>query len=173
MKKETVASKVCVDASPALKLVLSEADSDQAEAEWQNWIRSGIEIEAPFLFIYETTSALRNRVYRREITQIEAEEALGILAGLRITSSSTGTTTDSPGIGCRRFNRPAAYDSFYLALAQLEGCPFWTGDRRLYNAVKSAHVEGSFKQIYIRKLHSIPAVHTCHLPARLAMQPFG
>ena len=80
-----MASKVCVDASLALKLVFSEADSDQAEAEWQNWIRSGTEVEAPFLFIYETTSVLRNRVYRGEITQSEPEEALGILAGLRVT----------------------------------------------------------------------------------------
>jgi predicted nucleic acid-binding protein len=137
VKKETVASKVCVDASLALKLVLSEADSDQAEAEWQNWIRSGIEIEAPFLFIYETTSVLRNRVYRREITQIEAEEALGILAGFRITYLHPPALRQTAWELAHRFNRPAAYDGFYLALAQLEGCSFWTGDRRLYNAVKS------------------------------------
>lgn len=88
-------------------------------------------------WIYETIAVLRNRVYRREITQREAEEALGILAGLRITY------LHPPGIRqvawelARRFNRPTTYDGFYLALAQLEGCPFWTGDRRLYNAVKN------------------------------------
>jgi hypothetical protein len=51
----------------------------------QNWIRSGTQVEARFLFIYETTSVVRNRLYRREITQAEAEKALGILAGLHIT----------------------------------------------------------------------------------------
>jgi predicted nucleic acid-binding protein len=137
VKKETVASKVCVDASLALKLVFSEADSDQAEAVWQNWIRSGIEVEAPFLFIYETTSVLRNRVYRREITQSEAEEALAILAGLRITYLHPPALRQAAWELARRFDCPTVYDSFYLALAELEGCPFWTGDRRLYNAVKN------------------------------------
>jgi predicted nucleic acid-binding protein len=137
VKKGIVASKVCVDASLALKLVFAEADSDQAQAEWQNWIRSDIEVEAPFLFIYETTSVLRHRVYRREITQSQAEEALGILTRLRITYLHPPGIRQAAWELARRFNRPTAYDSFYLALAQLEGCPFWTGDTRLYNAVKN------------------------------------
>jgi predicted nucleic acid-binding protein len=36
----------------------------------------------------------------------------------------------------KKFDRPAAYDSHYLALAEMLGCELWTGDRRLYNAVK-------------------------------------
>ena len=131
-----MASKVCIDASLGLKLVLSEPDSDQAESEWQNWVRSGVEVEAPFLFLYETTSVLRNRVYRKEITQSEADEALGILAGLGITYLHPTVIRQSAWELARRFNRPTVYDSFYLALAQLEDCPFWTGDRRLFNAVK-------------------------------------
>ena len=34
------------------------------------------------------------------------------------------------------FQQPQAYDSFYLALADLMRVPFWTADRRLYNAVR-------------------------------------
>lgn len=130
-------SKICIDASLALKLVFAEADSAQAEAEWQKWIRSESEVATPFLFIYETTSVLRNRVYRKEITQSEADEALGILAGLRIAYLHPPAMLEAAWQLAQRFNRPTAYDSFYLALAQLEGCPFWTGDRRLYNAVKN------------------------------------
>lgn len=131
-----MASKVCIDASLGLKLVLSEPDSDHAESEWQKWVRSGVEIVAPFLFLYETTSVLRNRVYRKEITQSEADEALGILAGLGITYLHPTAIRQSAWTLARRFNRPTVYDSFYLALAQVEGCPFWTGDRRFFNAVK-------------------------------------
>lgn len=130
-------SKICIDASLALKLVFSETDSDQAEAEWKNWVQSGMEVAAPFLFIYETTSVLRNRVYRKEITPSEADEALSILAGLGITYLHPPAMRQVAWELARRFNRPTAYDSFYLALAQLEGCAFWTGDRRLYNAVKN------------------------------------
>ena len=35
----------------------------------------------------------------------------------------------------RRLNRAAAYDSFYLALAEGLQCDLWTADRRLFNAV--------------------------------------
>jgi predicted nucleic acid-binding protein len=34
-----------------------------------------------------------------------------------------------------RLQRAAAYDSFYLALAESLGCEFWTVDKRLVNAV--------------------------------------
>lgn len=132
-----MAAKICVDASFALKLVLSEADSDLAQSEWQNWLHSGMEIATPDLFIYETTSVLRNRVFRKEITQREADEALEILAGLEITYHQPAAIRQSAWDMARGINRPTAYDTFYLALAQQEGCPFWTGDRRLYNAVKS------------------------------------
>jgi predicted nucleic acid-binding protein len=33
-----------------------------------------------------------------------------------------------------QLDRPTAYDSHYLALAQILGCEFWTADERLYNA---------------------------------------
>jgi predicted nucleic acid-binding protein len=36
----------------------------------------------------------------------------------------------------RHFDRPAAYDAHYLALAEMEGCPLWTADGRLFNAVR-------------------------------------
>jgi predicted nucleic acid-binding protein len=132
-----VDSKICVDASLALKLVLSESDSDLAQAQWQNWIRAGVEIVVPDLFAYETTSVLRNRVYRKEITQNEADEALRILASLEITFHQPAKIRQSAWELARRFNRPTAYDAFYLALAQDESSALWTGDKRLYNAVKN------------------------------------
>jgi len=49
---------------------------------------------------------------------------------------------DPPGLPLRafelaaRFNRPTAYDAYYLALADMVGSEFWTADERLYNAVR-------------------------------------
>lgn len=37
-----------------------------------------------------------------------------------------------------RFAQPAAYDAHYLALAEREGCEYWTADQRLWNTVKAA-----------------------------------
>jgi predicted nucleic acid-binding protein len=131
-----VDARICIDASLALKLVLSEQDSNQAEVKWQNWVSSGVEVAAPYLFIYETSSVLRNRVYRKELTPHEADEAVDILGGLSITYLHPPAVQESAWVLARRFNRPTLYDSFYLALAQDLGCPLWTGDKRLYNSVK-------------------------------------
>ena len=34
-----------------------------------------------------------------------------------------------------RFNRPRAYDTQYMALAERLHCEFWTADERLFNVV--------------------------------------
>lgn len=129
-------AKVCVDASLALKLVLAEADSDLAQSQWQTWTEAGVEIISADLFVYETTSVLRNRVYRKEITQSEADEAFRILDSLDISYHQPAAMRISGWEVARRLNRPTAYDAFYLALAEQESSTFWTGDKRLYNAVK-------------------------------------
>jgi predicted nucleic acid-binding protein len=36
----------------------------------------------------------------------------------------------------QQFGRPRAYDTAYLALAQINQCEFWTADEKLYNSVK-------------------------------------
>ena len=36
-----------------------------------------------------------------------------------------------------RFNRPAAYDAYYLALAEMMESEFWTADERLYKAIRA------------------------------------
>jgi len=37
-----------------------------------------------------------------------------------------------------RLNLPAAYDAYYLALAEMLGCEFWTADKKLCNTVKDS-----------------------------------
>jgi predicted nucleic acid-binding protein len=39
-----------------------------------------------------------------------------------------------------RLKRASAYDSYYLALAQVLECDFWTADKRLFNALQGAHL---------------------------------
>jgi predicted nucleic acid-binding protein len=36
-----------------------------------------------------------------------------------------------------RFNRPRAYDTQYMALAQRLNCEFWTADERLVNSTQT------------------------------------
>lgn len=126
---------VCVDASFSLKLVLPEPDSPKVRRLWERWVEEDRPIVAPWLWIYEVTSVLRNRVHRGLLTPSEGDAALQALQaqGVRLLHPTTLQTT--AWRLAERFHRPTAYDSFYLALAQELGCDLWTADKRLYHAV--------------------------------------
>jgi len=111
-------NKVCIDASLALKWVLPEIYTDKAQELLRNWITKGYALIAPTLFIFEVTSALRNKVYRQIITQEEGFSALNQIRHGRIELITT------------------AYDAFYLALAKEESCELWTADKNLVKILK-------------------------------------
>lgn len=131
-----MAFQVCVDANLVLKLVLREPDSPLAEALWTEWLAGGVQICAPILLEFETVSVLRNKVYRGRITPKQGEEAFHTIRALDITILHPGGLLDVAWELAKRFNRPNAYDSTYLALAQFLDCELWTADERLYNAVR-------------------------------------
>jgi predicted nucleic acid-binding protein len=131
-----VASQVCLDASFALKLVLSEPESEEVEAQWEAWLRGGVDVISPYLLLYEISSVLRNHAYQKKLTEKEAEAALKLVTNLGIIYLSPQALWQLAWDLASRFNRPTLYDCYYLALAQHQSCPFWTGDKRLYNAVR-------------------------------------
>ena len=135
MAEEAESECVCVDASLSLKLVLPEPDSPKVRALWERWIEEGRRIVAPWLWIYEITSVLRNRVHRKLLTPSEGAAALQALHAQRIQLLHPNNLHETAWQLSERFHRPAAYDSFYLALAQELGCELWTADERLYHAV--------------------------------------
>ena len=104
---------------------------------WQSWLDQDREIIAPHLFEYEVTSALLRKAIRGVLSLDEARGALHTALGMKVA------LLDPPGLSQQalelavRFNRPAAYDAHYLALAEHLGCAFWTADERLCNAVRS------------------------------------
>ena len=51
--------EVCVDASLAVKVVVTEPDSDKADALFDEWAREGKQLIAPVFFEVETDSILR------------------------------------------------------------------------------------------------------------------
>ena len=129
-------SPVCVDANIAIKLVAPEPDRPLALALWEQWLNDNREIVAPYLFSFEVTSAIWQKARRKLMSVDDAREAIqGVLAlGVRLLHP--------PNISLRafdlaaRFNRPAAYDTHYLALTEMLEAEFWTADERLYNAVR-------------------------------------
>jgi predicted nucleic acid-binding protein len=128
---------VVVDASMAAMWSLPERLSERALERASEWANEGTRLLAPCLLVAEVTSAVYKRVVRGELDLSAAEAALAVVLRFPIE------LREEPGVPARALQlahehrRPNTYDSHYLALAERRECEFWTGDERLYKAVKS------------------------------------
>ena len=128
---------VVVDASFATMWAIPEPSSERALALAEEWAGSATGLLAPCLLVSEVTNALYKRVVRRELTLLEAQRALDVVLGFSIE------IREEPGLAHRamewasRLGQPAAYDTQYLALAEINRCECWTGDRRFFRAARA------------------------------------
>ena len=129
-------SLACVDAGVLIKLVVAEEDSDRADALWEQWKEDGVKVVAPALLLFELTSVLRNKVHRGLLNLEEGEKAFDAVHRLPVQVLAPSNLHRRAWELATRFNRPAAYDAHYLALAEMMNCEFWTADERLFNAVR-------------------------------------
>lgn len=127
---------MCIDASVVVKLLVREDDSVQARSLLQSFAASGHTLVAPGLLLFETVSVLRRRVARGVLSPVAARAALDLLLGLPVAFPAPDGLVDRTWILAAHFGQGVAYDCFYLALADLLEVPFWTADRRFYDAVR-------------------------------------
>lgn len=132
-----VKSPVCVDASLILRTFIPASYSEQATALLAGWQAEETTLVAPALLAFEVTSALRRLVYLREITPARGEDAFQAFLRLPLRLSHRRAIIPLAWELARTPDQSRAYDAAYLALAQLQQCPFWTADERLYNAVRN------------------------------------
>lgn len=129
---------VVVDASLATMWALPEPHSQPALALAGQWAGAGTRLLAPGLLLAEVTNALYKRLLRGEMDLGTAHRALRVILRFAVE------IREEPGLPARamalahQLRRPSTYDCHYLALAERFRCELWTGDRRLYNAVKEA-----------------------------------
>jgi predicted nucleic acid-binding protein len=132
---------VIVDASVALKWVINGEDSDRALALLGEWITAELLLSVPALFAFEVTNALYQYVRAGQMTLEEAKTAQSALMKLVDTGQVLIEPPPSEAMRTRalqlaqEFHLRAAYDAYYLALAEREGSDLWTADQRLYNTV--------------------------------------
>lgn len=101
---------------------------------------------APALWLYEVTSALCKMVHFQQLTVSEGQQLLILVHQLEIeTVAPDENQTQRAFVWTGRLNRAAAYDSFYLALAETLGCDLWTADKRLFNAANRPWVRWAEK----------------------------
>ena len=79
---------------------------------------------------------MRKKVHRQLLTLAEGKEAFAAALAVGMTLMAPSGLHERAWELAARFNRPTAYDSHYLALAEMLGCEFWTADQRLFNAVR-------------------------------------
>jgi predicted nucleic acid-binding protein len=129
-------SRVAVDASFLLKLFLPEDLSGQVQDHWRNWIESSIEVVAPTLIVFEASSVLRNKVFRRIVDEADAAEIIDKIRHLELSLVYASELMEMAWEIGKILEAPTLYDSYYVAVAKMFEAPLWTADERLY---KSAH----------------------------------
>ena len=131
-------STVVLDASFVLKWVLNESDSSKALALLTEWTSEGVVILAPALLAYEAANALYQHVRSGKFSADAARQSLTdvILKGLTFDFSSDLALSMRAIDLAGQYDLSATYDSHYLALAEREGCEFWTADTKMWRAIR-------------------------------------
>jgi predicted nucleic acid-binding protein len=126
-----------IDASFAIRAALPGVLQAPLQGLLAEWLRNGDTVYVPTLWRYETTSALSKGVHFKELTEEEAQRALVLIGGLKVEMVVPDVRLAQKAFDWTlRLRRAAAYDSFYLALAETAGDGLWTADERLHNAVR-------------------------------------
>ena len=100
-----------------------------------HWKQNNFHLAAPALFHYELVAVMRRSVYQNRITPDKATQLLEQVLTFPVELHFEDTLLKRAFELATIHNRPTAYDSQYLAVAEKLGCEFWTADERLYNAV--------------------------------------
>jgi len=126
---------VVIDASAALKWRLRDEEATEgADLLLDDFLAGKLDLLTPTLFDYEITNALKTAVVVNRLTEDDALSAMRDFQEYAIERRDFWPIQEAAfrmAYQCQR----SVYDSAYLALAQSEGLWFFTGDRRLFNAV--------------------------------------
>jgi predicted nucleic acid-binding protein len=124
-----------IDASFAIRLLLPNPQQQACLDLVTKWHQDGCLLCVPSLWLYEITSTLCKAVHFNHITQEEGEEVLILARNLGVTLfPPDDLLTTSAYSWTVRLKRAAAYDSFYLVLAEGLKSELWTADKKLAGA---------------------------------------
>ena len=100
------------------------------------WQRAGYQLCAPTLWAYEITSTITKMVHFGQLSSASSRKFLRLAYRLGVELIAPDEEQLVKAYAWTlQLQHAAAYDSFYLALAETLGCEFWTIDKRLVNAV--------------------------------------
>ncbi len=132
-----------IDAGLTLRVLLPDVEQQRARDLVDGWQREGRPLLAPSLWLYEVTSTLTRAVHGKVLTAAEGGQALALALQMKVQLLLPDAALAAAAYDWTiRLGRAAAYDSFYLVLAETLACELWTVDRRLVAAANVSWVRG-------------------------------
>jgi predicted nucleic acid-binding protein len=129
--------RLTIDASTAAKWQLSdEPEAEQARLMLHDYVQEHVTFIVPSIWHYEVANVVNKAVSTERLTEEERAMAFQALQALDIAIVPFPTPAEAYRL--TRTYRRSIYDSLYLAVAQSHQLDLWTGDRRLYNAMRQA-----------------------------------
>ncbi len=130
--------RVVIDASAALKWRLRDEEATEgADSLLDDFLAGGLDLLTPTLFDYEVANALKTAVVVNRLTEAEALDAIRDFGEYQIERCDIWPIQEA-AVQLALQHQRSVYDAAYMALAQSERLWFYTGDRRLFNAVGKA-----------------------------------
>ena len=129
-------SQICIDSNIVIRLVLGGPKAEELREQWSEWVEKNVSLIAPPLFLFEITSVIWREVYQKTLTPSQGKKALVAALDQDVQIEYPKNLHARAFEISHQFNRPEAYDTHFVALAQHFKCEFWTLDKRLYNALK-------------------------------------
>lgn len=128
---------ICVDSNFVVRLISNSSETSIYLRLWDEWEEQNCTIIAPTLLCYEITNVFHRMTIAGQILEAEAETLLSNALELSINYYGDGFHHHQAIEIARQFNLSATYDAHYLALSQRFNADFYTGDKRLFNNIKS------------------------------------
>jgi predicted nucleic acid-binding protein len=131
-----VSGSVVVDASLAVKWVLTEPYTNEAVALLTDWSSQQIAPVVPGWFACEVANVLYRRMLAGQITAADAKLGIeSLMTAVTFRDVKPATATRALEIAALLVQQ-ATYDAQYAALAEREGCELWTADERFWRAAQ-------------------------------------
>ncbi len=125
--------QLCVDACIGAKWFVPERGQDEALALHDPHTSDAADVVVPDLFFIEVTNVFRHHLLRGNLTRIEMSHAVDSLLELRASVVAATEIIKIATDFAHQYDL-TIWDAAYLAVAESEGCNFWTADRDFVEA---------------------------------------
>ncbi|MHB8647054.1 MAG: type II toxin-antitoxin system VapC family toxin [Thermomicrobiales bacterium] len=125
---------VVVDASVAVKWVLTEDGTAEARSLLARWVLARLQPIAPSWFACEVANVVYRRARAGEITLDGAKMLLNTVLAIVALHDAPGSDALRAMEMADTAGQQTPCDSCYLALAEREQCDYWTDDARFVKA---------------------------------------